>query len=157
MNESSAVMADLAAAKGDAGHGAEADLPCECQNCLWSGADADIETPHFWIDDLCQRVFPNEIVPAGECPECGSLAHKKMAAIDRTNLLRILVREGLTFGEVMECMGTRVSESPAAERAVRHYSDDDLQFDDTVMLSEGDGGAWVSCWAWVENPTAEAA
>lgn len=27
------------------------------------------------IDDLRQRVSPGEVMPAGECPECGSLIH----------------------------------------------------------------------------------
>lgn len=149
MNDSNAMVAAPVVATVDTATGAEPDLLCECQHCLWTGPEADIETPYFWIDDLSQRVFPNEVVPAGECPECGCLAHKKMSASERTHLLRGLVREGLTVGEVMECMGTPVSESPAAKRAVGQYGDDDLQFDDKVLLSEGDDGSWVSCWVWV--------
>jgi hypothetical protein len=40
-----------------------------CYNCDWHG-DFDDTDPieHFW-----ERVSPGEPVPAGQCPECGSL------------------------------------------------------------------------------------
>lgn len=43
----------------------------ECANCDWKGAEEDLNP----IKDLGQRVEPGEIMPAGECPECGCLAH----------------------------------------------------------------------------------
>lgn len=32
------------------------------------------------------------------------------------------------------------------------YCNDDLEIDDTPLLSVGDGGLWVSAWVWVPAP-----
>ena len=45
--------------------------PVECQNCDWTGFASDLLS----ICDAEERIFPGEIVPAGECPDCGALAH----------------------------------------------------------------------------------
>lgn len=42
-----------------------------CANCDWSGDIDDLKP----IKDIHQRVAPGETMPAGECPECGCLAH----------------------------------------------------------------------------------
>ena len=42
-----------------------------CSNCEWSGMEEDCKD----IADIHQRVGPGETMPAGECPECGCLAH----------------------------------------------------------------------------------
>ena len=42
-----------------------------CGSCDWAGLVNDTEP----IGDLEQRIAPGETVPAGECPECGALAH----------------------------------------------------------------------------------
>lgn len=58
-----------------AGHAADVaarapDL-CACQDCDWQGdVGACAE-----ISDVLDRVNVGEIFPAGECPECGALAH----------------------------------------------------------------------------------
>ena len=44
---------------------------CTCDNCGWSGPDADTEE----IRDVMERVAPGEIMPVGECPDCGALVH----------------------------------------------------------------------------------
>ena len=49
----------------------EAEGPCTCGNCGWSGDAADLES----VKDAEQRLAAGETVPAGECPECGSLAY----------------------------------------------------------------------------------
>lgn len=47
-------------------------LECvECQNCEWKGR----EDQTYAIRHYSQRVDPGEAEPAGECPECGALAH----------------------------------------------------------------------------------
>ena len=42
-----------------------------CSDCGWQGKATDTHI----IEDFQERVSPGEIVPAGECPECGALAH----------------------------------------------------------------------------------
>lgn len=44
---------------------------CVCDNCGWSGPDADTGE----IKDVMMRVAPGEIMPVGECPDCGALVH----------------------------------------------------------------------------------
>lgn len=67
----------------DCGHTAtviefEADI-FECQNC---GEGWTIELLKS-ISDISERVGPDEPEPAGECPNCGALCHKKeVTAID---------------------------------------------------------------------------
>jgi len=45
----------------------------ECQDCGTRFAD---ESELVWpISDLEERVLPGEIMPYGECPECGAVVH----------------------------------------------------------------------------------
>ena len=46
---------------------------CECQNCSWYGLETELQP----IKDLAERVEQGETVPAGECPKCGALAHRR--------------------------------------------------------------------------------
>lgn len=43
---------------------------CVCENCGWRGPEVDLKEPV----DIMERVAPGEIMPAGECPQCGCLA-----------------------------------------------------------------------------------
>lgn len=43
--------------------------PCHCQNCSWTGDSYETQD----IQDFFERVEPGEIMPCGECPECGAL------------------------------------------------------------------------------------
>ena len=45
-------------------------LAVACNSCDWTGKIADV----YPIHDLGDRVAPDEIVPAGECPKCHALA-----------------------------------------------------------------------------------
>jgi hypothetical protein len=49
-----------------------------CQNCrkTFETIDLDEITHGFW-----ERVSPSEIMPAGECPECGALCHPLETAV----------------------------------------------------------------------------
>lgn len=49
----------------------EGHLPVKCDNCEWVGLACDTEGIH----DLPDRVAAGEIMPVGECPKCGALAH----------------------------------------------------------------------------------
>jgi len=44
----------------------------ECQDCGQHWTEENLEP----IRDVFQRVAPGEIMPAGECPECGALCHE---------------------------------------------------------------------------------
>ena len=46
-----------------------------CQNCSWRGRLDQLGCQFEDIPDLKERIAPGEIVPAGECPQCGALAH----------------------------------------------------------------------------------
>lgn len=52
-------------------------MSCQCQNCDWEGDDGDCRE----IQNLSERVEPGEIMPSGECPECGALCYP-WAALD---------------------------------------------------------------------------
>ena len=44
--------------------------PVRCQNCGWTGTeDQTNELRRSW-----ERVQPGDVMPAGECPECGASA-----------------------------------------------------------------------------------
>ncbi len=45
--------------------------PVACANCTWAGTED--QCPE--LADASERVAPGEIMPAGECPECGAVAH----------------------------------------------------------------------------------
>jgi hypothetical protein len=51
----------------------ETDPQTGCGNCGWAGRQSQLKP----IQDIFERVAPGEIMPAGECPECGALAHLK--------------------------------------------------------------------------------
>ena len=42
-----------------------------CQNCSWTGLASHLHA----IRDLATRIAPGETVLAGQCPDCGALAH----------------------------------------------------------------------------------
>lgn len=45
--------------------------PASCANCDWRGDASACEE----ICDIQERIAPGEIVPCGQCPECGALCH----------------------------------------------------------------------------------
>ncbi len=63
--------AECTCGKADALAAAEEDPICSCQGCDWEGPESKLKE----IADFHQRVDPGEECPAGECPECGCLAH----------------------------------------------------------------------------------
>lgn len=50
---------------------ANPDAPCSCQDCDWQGPASAL----LMVASVEERITAGEIVPAGECPECGALAH----------------------------------------------------------------------------------
>jgi len=60
--------------------------PVTCDNCEWTGLANDL----LPISNFDQRVPPGELVPAGECPECGCLAHIVTAVNCHADLLAAL-------------------------------------------------------------------
>ena len=60
-----------------------------------------------------------------------------------------LVDRGLTFGNCINVLGESRDENPYAVAAKENYGDDDLEFDDKLVVSESDDGAFVMAWRWV--------
>ena len=48
------------------------DSPVTCQNCGWKGTVS--QTEPLAPRHLPERVLPGDVMPAGDCPECGSSA-----------------------------------------------------------------------------------
>lgn len=48
---------------------------CKCDNCDWTGDEAVLRCNLTTTPDLNFRLEPGSVVPAGECPECGSFAY----------------------------------------------------------------------------------
>ena len=48
-----------------------------CQDCDFETSDIEFLEP---IDDITERVEPGEVMPAGECPECGALCQMRSDA-----------------------------------------------------------------------------
>ena len=62
----------------------EGDKPVSCDGCAWTGVAEQLRP----IDRLAERIHPGEVVPAGECPKCGALAH--LQGLARPELLEVL-------------------------------------------------------------------
>ena len=45
---------------------------CTCGDCEQRWDPGDLVWP---IPDVSDRVTPGEVMPAGECPDCGALVH----------------------------------------------------------------------------------
>jgi len=51
------------------------ELVNQCQGCGWIGEDDALASRYPDIERLGMRTSPGEIIPSGECPECGALCH----------------------------------------------------------------------------------
>jgi len=100
----------------------------ECQNCGKRMVEADLKNAFPDIPDLCERVCPGEIVPWGECPDCGALVHEVPpprsckicgAIVPEANSRRHLLAHGLVGNWLLDrCVdglfeGVEKSASPA--------------------------------------------
>ena len=47
----------------------------ECDSCGWTGDESDLKIRMNNISHLVNRINTGEIVPAGECNECGALCY----------------------------------------------------------------------------------
>lgn len=61
-----------------------------------------------------------------------------------------------TFSEAVNAFGVELESDPYAKAAKRIYGEDGrIEFDDHVVLSTGDEGAYVMAWVWVPNSALE--
>jgi Zn finger protein HypA/HybF involved in hydrogenase expression len=67
----SALTSTLQGLKGQFTAMNEEDPWCECADCMWRGRESQLKD----LRDVFERVLPGEDFPAGECPECGAVAH----------------------------------------------------------------------------------
>ncbi len=58
-------------AEADTRCAARSRSECACQDCDWRGSEELLDP----IEDIFLRVSPGEPMPAGQCPDCGALAH----------------------------------------------------------------------------------
>lgn len=52
-------------------HHHDENAPCRCFDCGHECRAGDLAMIH----DIQERIAPGEIVPAGECPQCGALSY----------------------------------------------------------------------------------
>jgi hypothetical protein len=73
------------------------DTKVRCGNCPWAGLAPELKD----IQNLGARVTPGETVPAGQCPQCGSLAHLLPGARhgDAYRRLRALIEAHVPVGQ----------------------------------------------------------
>lgn len=76
------------------------------------------------------------------------------APVDFAAQLKALVAQGLTLPMCVQCFAA--ADDDPYVRAARQLvaGGDDIEIDDTVALSRGDGGTWVSAWLWVSDDEA---
>jgi hypothetical protein len=90
------------------------------------------------IDELCERLN----FQGGEKPE------------DRVEQLRQLKAAGLSQADCIGVFGVKRDEDAYARAAHGKLASDDLEFDETVLLSESGDGCWVGAWVYVSNADA---
>jgi hypothetical protein len=88
---------------------------CRCANCDWEGPMSQTRP----IRRLGERVEPGEEMPAGECPQCGALAH--LASGSSLYGVKYTIRSGIDRSVVASnCLSVRAaSESGAKVNVVR--------------------------------------
>ncbi len=105
----------------------EQDRPVACANCEWTGVEA--ECAEMPVNSILERVSPGEIMPVGECPECGAVAHYSDDAVISNRLLQ----------EACGLLNSLVERAPDEEPDLEDY-------DDTESASSKgvDVGLWES-------------
>ncbi len=61
-----------------------------CQNCSNTYSEGELRP----IKDITARVMPGEIMPAGECPNCGALCHAAIAEMENPVFNALLLAYG---------------------------------------------------------------
>lgn len=76
---------------------------------------------------------------------------KTPGKVDIKQALADLRNQGLSFSDCVAEFGVDRDENPYARAAhENHTSDGDLEFDDPIVVSEGDpDGAYVMCWKFI--------
>ena len=105
--------------------------PVSCQCCDWTGRLGELGE----IDRLYERVAPGEIMPAGECPECGALAHLDTTALD--------------YPPEWNQPEASANEVDSARRTL---SGETFRVDTHTHVLREDDGFWVHAWAWISGP-----
>lgn len=148
-------------------NGPREDQPdhAECADCDWDGEiDKEVRT----VENLAQRVDPGGEVPAGSCPDCGSLVYlspdvdPKMQTVKRTleliennprlNDVRVSIDDLEDIGGEFKYTVVRTEKMAGGTKTERHtgnrcYKDDVYEFqrdnpnlfdEDDVLLTEDD-------------------
>ena len=102
-----------------------------CQCCDWTGRLDDLGE----IKRLHERVAPGEVMPAGECPECGALAHLDTTVLDHP-----------PEWNQPEASANEV------DNARRALSGESFRVDTHTHVIRENSGFWIHAWAWVSGP-----
>jgi hypothetical protein len=62
-------------------------------------------------------------------------------------------RTPVTQGEALNFFGEQYADSPFV-KAAPSLDENDFDYDDNPLVSEGDDGAYVNVWVWVSNEDA---
>jgi len=122
----------------------------QCANCDWQGFDTDC----YPVKDVLERVAPGEIMPAGECPECGAVCHPSKPEFPQ--LLPVffkfeatVVSEGCIWTDDLGARSMSEAEAVTIDAICNAWGWDRSQWPEYE-----DDDQWQACGAWpdfVEN------
>lgn len=89
----------------------------KCPNCSWSGSIGEL----IHTTDLIHRLSPGDIVPEGECPECGALVSDGGPLIEAAPKLLVRLSAITYAAKIVEDNWSR-GDLAAAVRELAHQS-----------------------------------
>lgn len=97
--------------------------PCSCADCDWTGPASDCEE----IADVQLRIAAGEVVPAGQCPDCGALCHlddtPEQVAAQRLKLAGPAMLAALKVAlPYILSVSKRVDRSPKVRAAINDFA-----------------------------------
>jgi hypothetical protein len=96
--------------------------------------------------DMAMKLLVDGYDEMEECHENPTYHGKPLV-----DVLTELKRRGLEYAAIQKVFGVPRDENPYAVFAENNLANDELEFDDHVVLSEADHGYWVSCWSFIRD------
>lgn len=98
----------------------------ECANCNWRGEAGDVDP----IRDFWSRCSSGEIIPHGDCPECGSFCY----AAPRVPAEKSVTLTAAEFAEILAAV-RRVTDNAPAEEPAEEYDDTESAHDNGYSIA----------------------